>query len=978
MTTLLLFRSVRHEWPRLLSAVLGVAAATGLLAWHLGLACTAIHSGHDAAERAAAPFSAWIGPPAPGPRPEPPKAEPKPSPKGRARATAEATGGRRMMGRGGGRPIPPRLVKALEASPVVEKVVPLATIGITMDVRPGGRVLQGPPFSGRVAELPQNGIPFNVGEIEGRLPDPASEMPEVVASESLFGTRVPKPEVGSELPFVLAKGTVNVKIVGFFKMSGLVPAFPTLYVNKAAMDAVAKLSPDFRPLPNLLLVVTRKDANPADLGRVIDEVPEADACQLYTVDAVASRFRSDTVSHLVSQLPMSLTLAVITASCLMATVLLIGVALQRRRIAELRCAGMTRGGVARLLLAETALMVVPGWFLGLGCAAICLQIFLWTESGGGELPSVIHLGWQTPVFSAVLAFIVGVLAVIVPALRAMRVKPLEVIGNDISESRPVSPVKAALAVCLLLPLPLVAIEPALPEVLKSTLMLCVCLPCFIASLILGMHPLMRLVELVFLRPVGWMLHLDPKLLQRRLSRDPARAAGTVLTLALGLGGFVAIHIWGGTLMSSFVPSPEWPDVIVSALPSGLTADQVAAVRTCEGVADGRVIDIECTQFPMALADGTKPEGVLLLFGADPIEAFGEKALAPFRFIEGDRVEAARAMASGDCCIITKMLSNITGLHKGDSFQVAGRTLQVAGVTDLNWHMVTSRALVRTRFGGKRQPPSPEAGAKPPRPNDPADQRFNGPADQRFNGSTVQRSNGSTVQRSNGSTVQRTNGSTVQRFNGSTVQRTMGVAFVSERFVRDLTDNDDRTFFLWLSLSPDLRAMNGLKASVLLDSQIRAAINPDGSSAIRVHHRDEISDGTLAHGSDILGAMARIPFWSLAVTSTGIVVLLIASVRGSKREFEVMRAIGMTRSQLGRLIFGEALLVTLAALVLSLLTGILVGWSFTGLSRWLMSAGLDVKLIVPWATIGKGVLFALGLCVVMAALPLSRLVRLADE
>ncbi len=930
MTFRLLFRSVRHEWPRLLSAVLGVAAATGLLAWHLGLACTAIHSGHDAAARAAAPFSAWIGPPTPGPRPDSAKADAKPHPKGRARATAEATGGRRMMGRGGGMPIPRQLIAALESSPIVEKVVPLATIGVTMDVRPGGRVLQGPPFSGRAVELPADGIPFNVGQIEGSLPDSASEVPEVVASESLFGTRVPKPEIGKVLPFVLAKGTVDVKIVGFFKMSGLVPAFPSLYVNKAAMAAIAKLSPDFRPLPNLLLVVTKVGADPADLGLVLDEVPEADACQLYTVDAVASRFRSDTVSHLVSQLPMSLTLAVITASCLMATVLLIGLALQRRRIAELRCAGMTRGGVARLLLAETAFMVVPGWFLGLCCAAFCLQVFLWTESGGGELPSVIYLGWQTPVFSAILAVLVGGFAVIFPALLAMRVKPLEVIGNDISESRPVSPIKAALAVCLLLPLPLVAMEPALPSALKSVLMLCVCLPCFIASLILGMHPLMRLVEIVFLRPVGWLLRLDPKLLQRRLSRDPARAAGTVLTLALGLGGFVAIHIWGGTLMSSFVPSPEWPDVIVSALPSGLTADEVNAVRTCDGIADGRVIDIECTQFPMELNDGTKPEGVLLLFGADPLEAFGEKPLASFRFIEGERVEAARAMSSGDYCVITKMLSNMTGLHKGDSFHVAGRTLEVAGVTDLNWHMVTSRANVRTRFGGGRKTPASKASAQNNRPA------------------------------------------------AAMPQRTMGAAFVSEKFVRSLTGNEDRTFFLWLNLSPELRAMNGLKASVLLDAQIRAAIRPDGSSAIRVHHRDEISDGTLSHGNDILGAMARIPFWSLAVTSTGIVVLLIASVRGSKREFEVMRAIGMTRSQLGRLIFGEALLVTLAALVLSLVTGILVGWSFTGLSRWLMSAGLDVKLIVPWATICKGVLFAVGLCVVMAVLPLARLVRLADE
>ncbi len=608
--------------------------------------------------------------------------------------------------------------------------------------------------------------------------------------------------------------------------------------------------------------------------------------------------------------------------------------------------------MARLVLAETAFVIVPGWLLGLVCAALCLQVFLWTERGGGELPSVIHLGWHTPALAAALALVVGGLASVAPVFKSMRVKPLEVIGDDITAARPVSPVKAALAVALLLPMPLIAMEPAIPASLKSALMLIVALPCFIAALILGMHPLMRLVERVFLRPVGWLLCLDPRLLERRLSRDPARASGTVLTLALGLGGFIAVHIWGGTLMSSFVPSPEWPDAIVSALPGGFTDEQVAAVRQCPGVADGRALKLECTQFPMELADGTVPDGVLLLFGADPVKAFGEKPLAPFRFIEGDRAEAARSMATGDGCIITKMLSNITGLHKGDTFRVAGRSLEVVGVTDLNWHMVTSRALVRTRFGGRKV--------------------------SRSNGPTAERSNGPTAERSNGPTVQRSNGPTVERSNGPTVQRTTGVAFVSESFVRDLTGNADRTYFLWLDMSPELRAMNALKASVLLDAQIRAAVRADGSSAIRVHHRDEISDGTLAHGNDILGAMARIPFWSLAVTSTGIVVLLVASVRGSKREFEMMRAVGMTRAQLGRLIFGEALLVTLAALVLSLLAGVLVGWSFTGLSRWLMSAGLDVKLIVPWGSIGRGVLFALGLCIAMAILPLAKLVSFTDR
>ena len=88
----------------------------------------------------------------------------------------------------------------------------------------------------------------------------------------------------------------------------------------------------------------------------------------------------------------------------------------------------------------------------------------------------------------------------------------------------------------------------------------------------------------------------------------------------------------------------------------------------------------------------------------------------------------------------------------------------------------------------------------------------------------------------------------------------------------------------------------------------------------------------------------------------------------------MRAVGMTRSQLARILLGEALVVTFAAITISLITGTLVGWSFTGLSRWMMAAGLDVRLIVPWATIGKGVLFAIALCAFFAAIPVSLTAR----
>jgi hypothetical protein len=278
---------------------------------------------------------------------------------------------------------------------------------------------------------------------------------------------------------------------------------------------------------------------------------------------------------------------------------------------------MTRGGVARLVVAETLAMLVPGWLLGFCGAALALQVFLWLEPIGGGLPRVVSMGWPTVAWSALLALVVGGAASIAPVWRSMRVKPLEVTGADVTESRPFTWWKAVFALALLAPLPVFSLLPSLPPKTKSWLMVGVGMPCFLVSVFLGMQPVMRLTELLFLRPLGWALCLSPALLQRRLSRDPARAMGTILTLSLGLGGFIAIHLWGGTLMSSFVPSPEWPDVIVSALPGGFTSEQVAAVRRCAGVADGRVLELECTQFPMELPDGTKPECVLLLFGSDP-------------------------------------------------------------------------------------------------------------------------------------------------------------------------------------------------------------------------------------------------------------------------------------------------------------------------------------------------------------------------
>jgi putative ABC transport system permease protein len=152
------------------------------------------------------------------------------------------------------------------------------------------------------------------------------------------------------------------------------------------------------------------------------------------------------------------------------------------------------------------------------------------------------------------------------------------------------------------------------------------------------------------------------------------------------------------------------------------------------------------------------------------------------------------------------------------------------------------------------------------------------------------------------------------------------------------------------------------------------MKPGNESVLKVHHRDEIADGTISHGNDIIGTMARIPFWSLIVTSAGIVALLLASAKASQKELQTMRAVGMTRGQVMRLFTGEALLVIICMLIVSFFGGMLIGWSFTACTRLAMRAGLAVTLVVPWTTIFKGIFFATVFCIIMAMLPLRSIAK----
>ena len=935
MITITLLKRLRHEKLRTIAAVVGVAAATALLVWSMGLTYTTIGQSREKARSMTRPFNCWIN----------------------TQPAGFGRGAPPPVARPGGSPvISDKVVSAVKGVPGVESALSLSVLRATLDYRPDGRVMQGPPLMATMTLAPPSGSPYSDAAMTGEWPDVDAEAPLAAVCSAVFTPRrLTPPPLGSPLVLLTTNGALTVTIAAIIDMPRVAPGFPTLFTTASVMKE-ARGGADEPAEANLLLCKARNPQAVADGVAGLSGAGEALPNQVTTRSVLEEQSVSDAIRNFKRQAPLLLTLAALTGLCILVNTMMVGIALQERTLALLRITGMTARQVARTVAIEGLFTAFLGWVFGVLSGWGALAIFV--SRNAETFPEGVFLGWQTAPVAAAGVAVVTALALILPCRQALRIRPLDAIED-------VPPLPAApalrrilLGVVLLMPLLIFALPLPFSALWRNILMLAVGLPVHCIGLWLVLPGVVSMVERLAVAPLGLLLGLDRRLLMRRDGRHAARVAGMVLTLAVGLGSFVAIHVWGSSMMSPFVPSRTFPDVIVSILPRGVPVGAAAKVSQLEGVADHRCLAIEAVQrdlTPAMLERISKTSGKettagnVLFLGADPLAVFGgEKPLAAFVFREGERLAAATALARGDSCVITKMFSRYSGLKVGDDLKVmasrpsggrggrgggpgagrpAGRpeaaeargssrpggrpgpggvgenvapeaSFKIVGVIDLNWHLVTSRSNVRGRYG--------------------------------YSGMTT------------------------------------GPVFVNEDVARRFSGNSEKTYHLWANLHQDYRALGALPAGQKLEAEIRKVLKVDEDNTIRVHHRDEIEDGTLAHGAHLIGAIARVPFWSLVVLTTGIAALLVASVRARAREVAVMRAVGMTRSQLGRMLLGEALLTTLCGVVLSLLGGGCIGWAFTGVTRAAMSfGGLPLTLVIPWLTLAKGVGFALVLCVVMA-------------
>ena len=648
------------------------------------------------------------------------------------------------------------------------------TVQLQLDFRPDGRVLQGPPMMAYAATRPG---------LDGAL-----------VTKALFAQRRVKnlPAIGEELTLVGRKGAYRVKLAGYLDWERPARGYPNMFLPPSAVAEIDEEWQDFKPI---------------------------------SAEELSPMFLSDAGRNMDRAKPLLLWAAALTALCLLVNTLFLTIESRRMEIATLRILGMTRGGVAKMVVREALALVAAG--LALGIVGAIAALFAYVSCDAETFPAGTAIGMK------------GVIAVIA-----------------------VAPVVAVFGA-------LFALKPAFA-----------------------------------VRPLEAASGRAPR--KRRL--------GMIIAFACGFGAFVAVETWGTSLTKPFIPSPEWPDAIVSILPGGVLSFDIEHLRNLKGVKRiGELQPLQVNISPLEELKGFGGGGGR--GGRGPMKQYRNALLLAsawlpdFKFSQGDRESAEKALAEGDNCVITEMMARARKLSVGDELVLdAGRgliiPLKIVGIVDLNWHMVTSRALVR---GMNRMPVN-------------------------------------------------TDGPVFVSFDTLAACDARPQDFVKMTHV-------------WLDYEPEFLAANGVfPAGRIVEREIVEALGGAWSedsegeirgNTVRLHSRDEIADGTLAHGSDLVGAMARVPFIFVAVISLGFVAMLVASFESRRQEFAVLRAVGATRFQLAKVLIGEALGVAVFGVALGLALGAPLGWLCTTGTRAAMANwGLPATFVVPMPIIAKGAFFSI--------------------
>ena len=823
---------------------------------------------------------------------------------------------------------------------------------------------RGPFSGGMLLGTAAQAAPSELGE--GRWLSADNSAAEAVIS-SMFQGRC-KLKSGDELTVGGNGSEVALKVVGVLKaQSGGVGDISVSRATAARINGNSGR-------PNVVNIVL-KDRSAA--GAFVDKWSDAAAEVDPPIDVFSLRETGDETAMLVGMVRVQEMnagmLAFVAATFIIFAALSSGARERLRQFAILRAVALSRMQLAAMVVFEALLFAALGWGLGL----LLARAFLSVGNVLGERLSMFRsaafadspLGFAAVVGSGLCALAGALAAAALPAWQAARLKPIDVLSSSEQSGRRRFP-----WVLVSVGLVLIAINPVIVYLaryesvrallshtygrggFKPPLLGCVAM---IVGFAMITPLVVRLAEGLFGPVLAWVLRIDRRFLRQQLSGNLRRAAGTTIALATGLSLFVTIQVWGYSMLVPFTPDATLPRMLVAILPAGVPQDAIDEVRNTPGVIPGEFLPmaVEQPQITRAMMQ-TKPfrnvsprQRQVVVLGVDPARAFGgEHPVMPLKFVKGDREEAARKLASTSerYCLVPDSFHVQTGLDVGDRFAVE----------------LTSRPPRGPGAGGPRGMRRGGDGAGPgrgPRGAPAAPEK------------TVEYTIAGVVSVPGWHWYTKISDVRVRSGAAPIVLTMLFVDYAGARADYHL----DRTRFFWLNadekvpfkeMEARFKPVADRYAGVSVNLPV-AGQTAVGAQYVKITERGDLTQQLFRRANDIIWSITWFPLIALGITSLAVFNAVMASVRARFWQIGVLRGVGMTRSQLFRLIIGESLMLFAAAGALSLVAGVMLAWCGINICTYFFYfGGLTPPLVMPWGTLGIGFGLAFALCFVAGLIP----------
>lgn len=721
------------------------------------------------------------------------------------------------------------------------------------------------------------------------------------------------------------------------------PAVEAVYVPLAMAESVADLS----GLYDLLGVVLKPDYNADEFqanwrDRLASESPMA---QLQSLQGVEAELNDSVGSETVrGQAYMATGVSLLAALFIIFSTLSMGVDERVRQFAMLRAVACSKAQIAAIILFESLLLGLVGWGGGL-LAGWGLLIML-TSLRADLFPDRATIGFWCIALSGACAVGGALAAAILPAWKATRVKPLEAMAQTRVSTTRIPRTATVLGLLLVSLNPLLVFYVPMPDAARYLAFAAVgCVSMGIGFILLA-PAVILITERLFAPIVCRLFATDPRLFATQLSTNLWRTLGTTVALTLGLGLFIAMQTWGYSMLAPFVPGDWVPDMVVMMTPMGIPMSEVDAVRNIQGVDGGRSLPCiaEQTKFATDVTGAniratTSRQDNCIMVGVDPdLGVGGAKPVFDFRYVRGTREEALSKLKSGRFCLVPDAFERESGLTVGDKFGVIPPNhpdqvveYEIAGVVSMiGWHWM-SKVGLRNRDGGR------------------AAAMMIAALDQISKDMDVNRINSFWINRDGTATEDE-----IKKSLEVIVERSHDPVLARQQGPGKGTNAD--------SYGTGAGAVTrGIEAP-----------REGYSTAVNFRSREGTRNAIRERATGVIWLISRLPLITLLVTSLGVVNTIVSSIRARQWDMGVLRAVGVTRAGLIRMILCEATLLGISACILSLGFGVVAGYCGTGISRYInMRGGQITPLVVPWPQVGIGFAMTLGLCLMAALWPAIR-------